>query len=992
MFSAALKGIAKSTLIAFLFAASSLWSYASDTEFSASLLNGITRRVWRMQDGLPDQTVSALAETSDHYLWLGTPRNLVRFDGWHFVDVSSEIGPEIHDFGVTCLFAAQDGTLWIGTGGARILHVTRGIVHKYGTESGLGPYNVRVLQQDASGRIWAGTDHGIYRLDNGHFHRIGHNGDPSVHAMISDGNGGLWIGGHRLLHYSSGSLQEIAMPKQKVPARIEALARTSDGTLWIGTLGGLLRLEQRSSASPKIVSAHAVRSLLIDNHHRLWVGTSEGGLFIQQGSGTFTHFSEATELVSETVNALLRDDTNDIWLGTRSGLVRLSDTGMHLTPLDEVRSAEHSSLTLDDDGSVWICAGEVIHIVKGKIDRPRLPVLEGVPVRAMLRDRSGALWIGTSGQGVIRIPRKGSAERYASRVGTSYITGFIQGEKDDVWIATESGVALWHSGEIVSFQHVNGAPHQPVLSIATAPDGAWIGTAHGLFRLRNGAFVPDTAISQLGPHAVRALHGSADGTLWMGTEQGLYRWKDGHLVQVPLGRHDHSSAILSIFEDAQGTLWLSGTGSVSRLQRVAINQFLETDGRKLMATEISAVLKETGAALEGGMQASVSDDHGGAWYMSDLGLLHINESERRSAGTAPPVVLEQVLVDGASVQTDKDLILSPSTKTLEIRATPVVLGSRTGLEIRRRLIGFDKNWSPLPSSQTATYTNLPPGRYTYRVEAQWPNSENVSAIELHIIQKAHVYFRAWFLLLCVGMIVLAAWLFHRLKISRVAAQFRAVAEERTRMAREMHDTLLQGCIGISSLLEGIASTQDLQEQSSSEAQLQQSWTPALNLARTEMEKTIREARAAIWNLRCRETEAHLDRALRELLETMTATLPIRTNFQTSGPSVPILPNQHREVLMAAREALQNSIKHAKPGTISLNVRYSPKLVTIEVADDGCGISPDSSSSDRDGHFGVVGMRERMEEVGGRCRIRSTEDSGTTITFELPIAASKAESG
>ncbi len=848
---------------------------------------GLTRRIWRMQDGLPDNVISAVAETPEHYLWLGTPRNLIRFDGFHFTDVSTEISPAIHDFGVTCLFTATDGSLWIGTGDGALLRSKGELLQTYNTNNGLRDFDVRVLQQDAAGMLWAGTDHGVYRFVDGHFQRIPHIGDPSIRAMIPDGTGGLWMGGHRLIHYANGIFQDVPFPKQKVPARIEALARTPDGALWIGTLGGLLQMNAQGVILPNASVSHEVSALYVDQRHRLWVGTFDRGLFLRLANNKFAHVAEATQGLSSSVLALLNDQDGDLWLGTHSGLVRLSDTGMHLTAISAVRDAQHASLALDTDGSLWICAGKALHFVNGTMQMPQIPLVGDFSVRAVMRAADGALWIGTAGGGAIRVPKNGRPERYAAKVGTSYITGFLQGKNGDVWIATEGGIAVWRKGDVVSFQHVPGAPHQPVLSLANAePEGVWIGTSQGLFRLYNGRFASDPAVSTLGNHAVRALHSSSDGTLWIGTESGLFRWKDHQMLQVPLEDDGESQAVLSILEDAHGWLWLGGSDQVRRVRRVAIDEALAAHaegrngarvGNDVVIPEVFAALKETNAELYGGMPSSSAlDGNNGAWYVSDAGPVHISGDARQPSKTAPPVALREVVVDGrdAAISKNTALSLPASTQTLEIAATPVVLGSHTGLRMRRKLIGFDTSWKPLAASHAATYTNLPPGHYIYRVEVSWGDWRKASFAELPIVQKAHFYQQWWFLALCAVLASITVWMLHRQRLHRLATQFNAVAEERNRIAREMHDTILQGCIGISFLLDGIASNHQMQQaEGGSRSLFPGQSLGALKLARAEIEKTIREARVAIWNLRRTETEAQLDRSLRE---------PLRQNDRPAG--------------------------------------------------------------------------------------------------------------
>ena len=993
------RAIAPALLFASLLHAPSLLALGKPTP--ETFQEGLTHRIWRVQDGLPDGVINAVAETLDHYLWLGSPRELIRFDGFHFTDLSTEIAPAIRDFGVTCLFAASDGSLWIGTGDGKLLRVKRNVIETYGTESGLRAYDVRVLQQDARGVIWAGTDHGIYRFVDGHFERIPHIGDPSVHAMTADGGGGFWMGGSHLFHYARGVFVDVALPKQKVPERIEALARTPDGTLWIGTLGGLLFMDAQGRILPETSVSRQVKALAVDRGSRLWVGTLDSGLYLRLQDNSFAQVPEATSGLSSTVFSLLPDESGDVWLGTHSGLVRLSNTGIHLTSIPASRDALRVSVALDTDGSLWIGAGKVFHLTHGKVNAATLPLVGDFPVSAILRAGDGALWIGTAGGGAIRIPPNGKPERYAAKIGTSYITGFMQGKQRDVWIATEGGIAVWRKGDMASFQHIEGAPHQPVLSMAVAePEGVWIGTSHGLLRLRNGQFVSDPAITALGSHAVRALYSSVDGALWIGTESGLWRWKDRRMAQVPLEEDAGSPAVLSILEDSLGRLWLGGPDRVRRVQQATVDRILDSPAgvpapasaraghaSDVVIPEDFNVLEEAGVELFGGMPSSSAPDaHSGAWYASDAGPVHINGDTKEPPRVPLTVVLDQIVVDGRRLAVPQSsLSLSPSTKTIEIEATPVVLGSQAGLQMRRKLIGFDRSWTAEPISREATYTNLPPGEYVYRVEASWGDWDKASTVELHIVQKAHFYRQWWFLVLCTILTLMVIWLLHRLKLHRVAAQFSAVAEERNRIAREMHDTILQGCIGISFLLDGIASSEQMQqaEDSPQPALHEPSWA-ALKLARSEIERTIHEARAAIWNLRRTQDEAQLDRSLRELFDKMTGKLPVPAKFQTSGPSLQLTRDQQWEILMSAREAMRNAIHHAGGTTISVSLHYMADLVRVEIADEGCGISQAPDAARSSGHYGVVGMQERMAKIGGTCTISSAKGTGTTVTLEIPV--------
>lgn len=953
-----------------------------------SRLDWMSSRIWRVPDGLPNQVILAVAQTPDQYLWLGTKLGLVRFDGYHFIDYGADVAPALHHFGVDCILVARDGSLWLGTQGGGVVHLFAGKAHTYNTNAGLASLLIRTLYQDEAGRIWAGADHGLYRLDaQDRFLRVDDNArspDVSIHAIVGDGNGGVWAGGSRLLHFRDASdpndisLRQVTLPRQAGSLRIWSLATAPDDTLWIATLGGLYRLKDGVATKESRVHGSAL-SLLVDQR-QVWVGTVGEGLYLITDKGV-THVRAPDQLASNTVLALAIDRNHDLWAGTQSGLTRFSDTGMHLTHVPGAIDSEFGSVAVDADGSLWVCSRHLTHILGGRMEQVTLPSVSGFAIRSVMRERSGAFWVGTLGRGAYRIGRDHRVAQFTSEIGTNYIRGFLETPSDGVWIASDGGVANWRDGRITSFQNLPGAAHAPILSMAAdGPGKLWIGTYHGLSLLEHGAFVTSPAADALGSHAVSALHVSSDGALWIGTESGLYRWSGGRLQHVALDTDTMDAAILTLLEDNRHRLWLGGPTTVVRAPRSSFERLAEGRDATLADAETFAVSRETGAELSGEAVPSAElDPAGGAWFTTNEGPLHIEASDPPRDAEPPPVMLVRVTVDGRPVSSTAPIVLQPSAKTLEIDAAPIALSGRPGLQLRRKLIGFDRGWTAISPLQSATYTNLPAGDFTYRVEASWKNSPATTVLDLPILQRTHFYRRPWFLAAIAALLLLAIWVGHRLRVRRVMLRFRLVAEERNRVAREMHDTVVQGCIGVSSLLEAIA----IRQTSAPGTGAAEDQAHLLNDAREQIAITILEARDAIWNLRHPVGQGNLADSLRSLLDRITPIQGTRIDLETEGSATTLNVEAEHELLMTVREALHNALVHAGAGHIQLSLSDLPRSVVVRISDDGRGFTAGSVPEGHSGHFGLLGMHERMERIGGSCTIESVRDRGTMVILQVP---------
>jgi ligand-binding sensor domain-containing protein/two-component sensor histidine kinase len=959
-------------------------------------MEGLTQHTWRIEDGLSDQEIQAIAQTTDSYLWLGTPHGLVRFDGFHFTDGGANRVPMLQQFGVSCLLAARDGSLWAGAYGGGIAQLSDNHVRVFGAESGLTTLSIRVLHQDAAGTIWAGTDHGIFWLEGDRFVKDPSLRDPSVAAIIKDGSGGLWFAGHRLFHDTRGVFSKVSVPVQQGGLRIRSMVLDHHGMLWLATPYGLLQRDASGVIRAVPGANWDVRTLFLDAQERLWGGTAGNGLLLSSSGGSFLPVTQSEPHASRVILTSFSDSSGDLWVGTQAGLTRFSETGMTLWGVSRAVESDFASVFIDRDQSVWLSAGSVTRLAGGRERSVPFPEVGGLHIRAAFRDVAGALWIGTTGHGAYRYDH-GRVQNYSSKLGMGFVTGFLQDPDGSVWISTDGGVARWQNGVVTTYQTAPNAPHQQVFAMAVAPGGGlWIGTPGGLFLLRDGEYREQAVSKRLGTQRIWSLHLDRQGALWIGAESGLYLESQGVLRHLPMPHFGSATrAVLSILEDTRGRMLVAEPATIYRFPREDVSdagpQPKESSRQiaRLRLTHVPTILavaRETGAELNGGLPAiGQVDDSGGAWYATHLGLVHLSAETPPRSDKTPPVLIQQITVDGSPIHPRSPLLtLQHSTHNLQIQASPVLLSSRTGLRLRCRLLGLDTEWSDLEPGDSSSYSGLRPGKYRFQVEARWPGEAKPSTTELEIIQLGPFWSRPWFLVLCGLLVPLLVRGWHTARIRQISLRFQAIAEERNRVAREMHDTVLQGCIGVSSLLEGIALTVESTADDHSEAHTSV-WRSTLEYARDQITQTIQDARAAIWDLRRTEDLKDLGGALEMLLEEQTRMAGLQLTLLRQGPSLTLRPSVQHELFMATREAVFNVIAHAQASRLDVELRSSDSTVAILVSDDGRGFDPAVQGSASE-HFGLVSMQERLQQIGGSVIIDSVEGRGSSVKLTLPLLA------
>jgi signal transduction histidine kinase len=505
----------------------------------------------------------------------------------------------------------------------------------------------------------------------------------------------------------------------------------------------------------------------------------------------------------------------------------------------------------------------------------------------------------------------------------------------------------------------------------------WIGTDRGVSHFHRDGFVNDQVTEALKNEKIWAIREDSDGGLWFGTRTGgLYRWRFGKLTHYTTAQGLASNSVYELLEDRGGNFWISGPNGISVINRRELDLIAEDPSHplSLIFYGISDGLETTqlfGAEKPGGVVTS----QGEVWFASNKGLVRVAVHQSQPSGSVP-VVIDQVLADGFEIPNRQNISLEPDNSKIEVHYSVIQLRSQERVRFHYMLEGFDKDWTEASSRRVAYYTNLPPGTYRFRVEAfEMNNPQQISETSAEIVQRPHFYRTAWFMGCCVLLLVGLVWAGYRLRIRQVHVRFEAVLNERNRLAREMHDTLIQGCAGVSALLEAHSS---LAEDDHSDKD------GLLSCAREQLRTSINEAREAVWDLRHSDGSAT---TIGPILENMTQQVSREFNvpveYRIAGKPFDLDQSTAHELLMVVREALHNAVRHGQPTRVRVSLDFRNSDFTVQVEDDGRGFDPATASASSNGHYGLVGMRERAKRMGGTLALQSQSGKGTELTLQIP---------
>jgi signal transduction histidine kinase len=986
---------------------------------------------WKIREGFSKGTIVAIAQTQDGYLWLGTEFGLLRFDGVRYVAWQPPADQGLPSSYIRSLLAARDGTLWIGTAEGlaswKVGHVTR--------YPELAGQSVGTLLEDHEGTVWAGGHAApagkLCEFRSGNVRCHGENGSfgQYVDSLYEDPRGNLWVASITgLWRWKPGPPKLYPMPD-----RIQTLVEGDNGELLVEMLSGIRKFAEGKLDAFQLPFGDrrlTARTILRDHDGGLWIGTPDRGLLhVHQGKTDV--FERSDGLSSDFIEGFFEDREGDIWAATLDGLDRFRELAVPSISVNEgLSNANVKSVLAARDGSVWLGTADGLNrwndgrITVYRRNKNAITQLSKGPLAASVLSRKSDL----AGLASVR-------EITGSGLPDDAIESLFQDFANRIWVSTRRGIAFFENGHFTPVNSVPGDVH----SIAGDHAGnIWVSQAESLFHLRGARVVeqipwaklghPDgvrslvfdplrsglwlafrdggvgyfkdgqvsasyTRADGLGDGHVRDLQLATDGTLWVSTEGGLSRLKDDRIATLSSKNGLPCDAVHWAIEDNDHFFWLYMPCGLVRITRAELDAWAVTANRDPgWQVQVSVFDASDGVRSHfttTGYNPSVAKSTDGKlWFLPWDGVSVIDPRHLPFNRNPPPVQIERITADQKTydVASDKKrpLRLPPHIRDLEIEYTALSLVAPEKIRFRYKLEGWDRDWQDVGDRRQAFYSNLSPGNYRFLVIACNNSGVWNEASVFSYFAIAPAYYQAtWFRLSCVAAFLALLGGLYQVRLRQVKRQFTVrLAErlaERTRIAQELHDTLLQGFLSAS--MQVHLANDSLPADSAAK--------PTLTRALEVMGQVIDEGRNAVRGLRASSRSASLD-----LEHAFSKIQPELVSMEQTGEDVdfrvivdgvqrPLHPLLRDEVYRIGREALINAFRHSRAKKIEIELKYSSKDLSVLVRDDGCGIDPNVLQTGRDGHWGLSGMRERADRIGAQLHVMSSASAGTEIELSVP---------
>ena len=960
---------------------------------------------WKSRDGFPKSEISSIAQTHDGYLWLGTEFGLFRFDGLKHTQWRPPGNQELPSNFIFNLLVARDGTLWIGTAKG-LASWKDGKLTQYAELA--GRYIFKILE-DREGTVWvsggavpAGK---LCAVRNSGVQCFGDDGSlgRAVFNLYEDSKGNLWAGvKDGVWRWKPGPPKFFSLPGE--PDGIQCLGEDTDGTLLAGWNGGIHRVTD-SKIEPYTIPGRAgqirARRLLRDREGSLWIGTfNEGLLHVHQGRTDA--FGFANGLSGESGNTLFEDREGNIWVATGSGLDRFRDFAVAAFSVNRgLSSPRIQSVLADRDGSIWIATRNSLNRLNGG----QVMILDAASFKqngkvlvpnSLFQDDTGRVWVSNPfGFGYL------DNDRFVS-VGTvpGAVTAMAQDTAGNIWIANEH-VALFQvrGGEVVQqipWSHLGRSDHVSAMTGDPSQGGIWLGFFLGGVAYYNEGQIRKsyTTAEGLTGGRVNDVRVDRDGTLWIATEGGISRLKNGRFITLTSRNGLPWEGVHWLQEDDAHSFWLYTPCGLLRVAQSEMDAWAVAMDRDMNATptvhatvfDISDGVQSLAAANHFSPQVAKSSD-GKLWFLAgDNGINVVDPNHLAFNKLPPPVHIEQFIADrktyDATATGNDPVRLPPLIRDLQIDFTALSLVAPEKIRFRYKLEGRDSDWQEVTDRRQVFYNDLPPGNYRFRVMAcnnhgVW--NEAGTYVDFHI--AAAYYQTAWFRILVVLLFLLTLGALYQLRLRQVARVVRGRMEERLeereRIARDLHDTLLQSVQGL--ILKFHAVSKQIPADLPAHAALEKTLDHA--------DEVLAEGRDSIRNLRVHSASlTDLPGAFVSVAEETSQGRTATFKTVVEGRVRDLHPLVLEECYCIGREAIINALTHSEGQHVEAEIAYDARQFRLRVRDDGRGIEPKILvAGGRAGHWGLQGMRERAEKIGGQLRFWSRPETGTEVELTVPGA-------
>ncbi len=1005
-----------SVLLAGMLLAWGSGAYALDSALDVSQY---AHTAWKIRDGFTKGVITSIAQTSDGYLWLGTEFGLLRFDGVRVVPWQPPAGQQLPGSLITSLLVARDGALWIGTT-AGLASWKDGKLRQVPELSG---QLLTSLLETHDGTVWVGT----FAESGGTLCNIRSGGvhcEPAsdmfgrgIRALYEDSKGTLWLGlTNGLWRWTPGPAEFFPLPKD--PFGVTSFAEDDRGQLLFGSYAGIWRLVAgRVQPYPTSGSAHPwhITRMFLDHDGGLWVGTSEHGLVHIHPQGRTDVFSQADSLSGDYVTRFLEDREGSIWVATSDGVDRFR---AYAIPTISTRQGLSNtvawSLLASKDGSVWIGTSSALNRWKnGQISlfgtregtQKSDGKLNGQPPEALFEDSSGRIWVST-------VDWLGYLQdgRYIpiTDIRGSFARAMVEAPTGHLWLATQkAGLLHLFQGRVlpqIPWASLGRKNFAKVLAADPSRRGFWLGfNQSGVAYLADGAIRDSySAENGLGAGHVNDLRFGAQGALWAATDTGLSRIEHDHVITLTSKNGLPCDNVLAAMEDDDHSMWLYMGCGLVRITQGELDAWVANPSKAVETKLFETSDGVRGHAVTSGYPQPVAKSPDGRiWFLPGDGVSVIDPRHLPVNKVSPPVHIEQIIADRKtywqnlySDASSSPPRLPPLVRDLTIDYTALSLVVPEKVRFRYKLEGWDRDWQDAGTRRQAFYTNLAPHKFRFRVMACNNSGVWNEAGTFLDFSIAPAYWQTnWFRAACVAAFLALLWVLYQLRLRQLAREFNAGLEarvnERTRIARELHDSLLQGVQGLMFRLQAVRNMLPGRPAEASEA---------LDIALERGDKAIAEGRDTVSDLREPIMgDSDIAQALTALGEELTLQrgngLVPRVRVLLEGKQRELNPVLRDEIYRIAREALRNAFRHARAQEIEAGITYSDSEFLLHVRDDGGGIDPEvANQGARAGHWGLPGMRERAKSFGGKLEVWSETGAGTEIELSVPgaIAYGKSE--
>ena len=953
---------------------------------------------WRREDGLPQNSVTAVVQTRDGYLWLSTYNGLARFDGVRFTVFDNTSNPELRNSRITSLYEAPDGVLWIGHENGEVTRYRNGrftAVPYYAAWSG---GKICGMGTDTDGDVWLFNDDGLLaRVRDGCVLSAPRGAMHHLSIFVCSPGGTLWLARDGLVSaVEHGRFRTPTFDQGRTNSFVEGIGLARDGGLWVdcNELYQKWKDDRWVGAAVECPWGEDPLTQLMETQKGLLAAaTADRGLYIviPDGSRAATHFWRANGFAADWIVSLMEDREANLWAATGSaGLAGLRPSVIDsVNPPDQWLGRAVKSVTVAQDGGIWAATeGAGVYSLKTGSWR-HFGMREGVTnsyVWSVAEDPGRNLWAATWGGGLYE--NHGDVFRLAEGfdpVAPAITALYCEGPKQ-LWLGTARGLVHYDHGQATLI-----AQEQSVRTVIKDHSGAvWFGmSGGGLGCLKGGVTHYFGKADGLLSDFVQCLREDSDGTIWIGTfGGGLSRWKAGRLATISSREGLGDNVICDIEDDGLGYYWMSSYNGLLRVRKSSLDQCADGLSPAIQCDTFGMSDGMPTLECSGGLQpAGCATTNGSLWFATGRGLVAVHPAEVRHNPFPPPVMIEKVLVDG-ELQADGPsaggrLTIPPGRHRLEFQYTGLSFAAPEKVRFKHRLDGLDASWIDAGTERHVDYNYIPPGEYHFQVIAC--NNDGVwsdPGATMTVTMMPHFWQTAWFRQLALlGLLLLVGggtWYGTRLrmgqKVGRLEHQ-RAVERERARIARDIHDDLGASLTRINLL--------------SQSAQLDIEDTPQHLQVLGQISHTARKLTRAmdeiVWAVDPKHDTleslvSYLAIVVKEVFA--DANIRCRLDFPRRLPAWPLTVEVRHNLFLAFKEGLHNVLKHSGATEVQIRFVLDMEMFKVMIQDNGCGFEMGPAApAVRNGLFN---MRQRLAEINGDCEIQSGREKGTTVTLIVPI--------